>query len=259
MFAGSFYPGTKEDIVRFIEKNLRAREEKYNAFSAMVPHAGYIFSGRTAIAVYSALNIPEKIIIIGPNHSGVGASVSIMTEGFWETPLGKVPIDTDLANNILSNSKYLKVDTSAHSNEHSIEVQLPLLLYFKNEFKFVPITMSNYSIQVINDLASAISKTQVDNILVIASSDMSHYVERREAKELDALAFEKIENLDSLGLMKVVYENDISMCGSGPVATAIEYAKRRGAKEAILIDYTDSGEATNDISSVVSYAGFVIV
>jgi len=257
--AGSFYPDTREEIINFIEKKLTIKGEKYNAISIMVPHAGYIFSGKTAMSVYNSINIPDQVIIIGPNHTGLGPPLSIMTEGIWETPMGNAQIDSELAENILTNSRYLKADTFAHLNEHSIEVQLPMLIYFKSDFKFVPIVMGNYSIQFINDLSNAIIKAAESNVLVVASSDMSHYVSRREAKELDSLAIEKIKNLDSLGLMEVVYEYDISMCGSGPMAVAINYSKERGAKEAILLDYTDSGEVTNDTSSVVSYAGFVII
>ncbi|HOJ16128.1 MAG: AmmeMemoRadiSam system protein B [Caldisericia bacterium] len=257
--AGSFYPKTREEIINFIERNITIKTERYNALSIMVPHAGYIFSGKTALSVYNSINIPDEVIIIGPNHTGLGAPLSIIAEGVWETPMGKVQIDSELAENIISNSKFLKADALAHLNEHSIEVQLPMLQYFKRDFKFVPIVMGNYSIQFINDLSNAIIKASEDRVLVIASSDMSHYVSRREAKELDFLAFEKIKNLDSLGLMNVVYEYDISMCGSGPMAVAINYSKERGAKEAILLDYTDSGEVTNDTSSVVSYAGFVII
>jgi AmmeMemoRadiSam system protein B len=257
--AGSFYPGTREGIINFIKSNITIKSEKYNAISIMVPHAGYIFSGKTAISVYSSINILDKVIIIGPNHTGLGAPLSIMTEGVWETPMGKVQIDSELAEKILTNSRYLKTDILAHSNEHSIEVQIPMLNYFKSDFKFVPIVMGNYSTQFISDLSNAIIKSSDENVLVIASSDMSHYISRREAKELDSLAFEKIKNLDSSGLMDTVYEYDISMCGSGPMAVAINYAKERGAKEAILLDYTDSGEVTNDTSSVVSYAGFVII
>lgn len=257
--AGSFYPGTRKELINFIKSNITIKSEKYNAISIMVPHAGYIFSGKTAMYVYNSINIPDQVIIIGPNHTGLGPPLSIMTEGIWETPMGNAQIDSELAKKILTNSRYLKADSFAHLNEHSIEVQLPMLIYFKSDFKFVPIVMGNYSIQFINDLSNAIIKAAESNVLVVASSDMSHYVSRREAKELDFLAFEKIKNLDSLGLMEVVYEYDISMCGSGPMAVAINYSKERGAKEAILLDYTDSGEVTNDTSSVVSYAGFVII
>lgn len=257
-FAGSFYPASDFEIEEFIESNLVKIEEKYNAISVMVPHAGYIFSGKTAIKVYSSIVIPDSIVIIGPNHTGIGAQLSIMTEGLWETPLGNAYIDSELANNILSNSKYLQADDSAHMNEHSIEVQIPLLLYFNNNFKFVPIIMSNYSLAAINDIAFALSKVCSKNTLVIASSDMSHYVPRNVAKELDFIAFEKILNLDAEGLMKVVYDYNISMCGSGPMSISIKYSIQKGAKYAKLIDYTDSGVITNDTFSVVSYAGFVI-
>ena len=184
-FAGSFYPATAYEIIEFIESNFSKNAQKHNAISIMVPHAGYIFSGKTAISVYSSINIPEKVVIIGPNHTGVGSPLSIMTEGFWKTPLGDVSIDEELARNILSNSKYLKADENAHINEHSIEVQIPLLLYFNRNFKLVPIVMGNYSLAAVMDLASAVSKANSKETLVIASSDMSHYVPRRVAKELD--------------------------------------------------------------------------
>jgi MEMO1 family protein len=260
LFAGSFYPLYKDEIEKYIQNNAENVETKYDAISIISPHAGYVYSGKTALSVYSRINIPENVIIIGPNHTGIGESVSIYNKGVWETPLGDVEIETNIANNILNNSKYAKSDFSAHSEEHSIEVQLPMIQSFNRNIKLIPIIMKNYSLPVIEDLAEAIFKGSSNTkTLVIASSDMSHYIPRKVAKELDYIAFDKINNLDYIGLMKVVNENNIPMCGLGPVSVAIAYSRMKDAKRATLINYTDSGEITLDIDSVVSYVSYLIL
>lgn len=262
-FAGpnNFYPDNTESIETFIHKHEKKVQSKCNAFSIICPHAGYIFSAQTAIRVLEKVKVPDHIILIGPNHTGEGASPAIMTEGEWEVPGDTIKIDSNLADTLLKGSLFLKNDPIAHKNEHSLEVLLPLLHYFNKNMSFVPITMGDYSLEVIKDLKDALIKTasiQSTNFLVIASTDMSHFVSRKVAERKDELAFAAIRNLDSISLLETVRENNITMCGSGPVAVSIDYAKHRGAKKATLVDYTDSGYVTGDTLSVVSYAGFIV-
>lgn len=262
-FAGpfNFYPNDNKEIEAFIRKNEKTKILKCKAISVICPHAGYIFSAKTAISVLEKINIPDRIILIGPNHTGEGSRVATMLEGDWEIPGGIISIDIDLASMLIKESKYLINDSIAHNHEHSLEVLLPLLHYFNPSISIVPITLGDYSLPVIQDLTSVFLKAAQlfsSNFLVVASSDMSHYVSRETANRKDELAFIAIRNLDGKDLLKTVQENNISMCGSGPVAVVIDYAKQMGAKKATLVDYTDSGYVTGDTFSVVSYAGFII-
>ena len=262
-FAGpnNFYSDQPSFLEKFFKENTSKDQENRKAFAAICPHAGYIFSAKTALMTLNKIQIPNKIVIIGPNHTGLGPPLSIMTNGDWEIPGHVISVDTNLADDILHQSTYLKDDSDAHKYEHSIEVILPLIYYFNPQFTFVPIIMRNYSSLYIDDLKNAIYKASLQNdnsFLLIASSDMSHFISRKEAKIKDEIAFEKIRNLDYTGLMEVVEKNHISMCGSGPVAVGLAYSKMKGAKKAKLINYTDSGYVTGDTQEIVSYAGFVV-
>lgn len=262
-FAGpfNFYPDSNKAIEEFIHTIENPNIQKSNALSIICPHAGYVYSAKTAIKVMERINIPGNIVLIGPNHTGEGSRIATMSEGGWEIPGSVIPINTDLTAVLIKESQFLKADPLAHNHEHSLEVLLPLLYYFNPDISIVPITMGDYSIPVVQDLTSALIKSIQSfssNLLVVASSDMSHYVSRDVANRKDSLAFSAIRNLNGLALLKTVKENNISMCGSGPVAVSIDYAKQRGATKAMLIDYTDSGFITGDSLSVVSYAGFIV-
>jgi MEMO1 family protein len=246
---------------QFFEANISKVSQKVNVFSAICPHAGYIFSGKTALKTLEQIHIPDSVIVIGPNHTGYGPPLSIMTIGEWEIPGAILPINQKLAVSLKQSSNYLTMDTSAQIYEHSIEVILPMLYYFNHNISLVPIIMGNYTTIYWEDLENALiqaSSQDNNSFLVIASTDMSHFVSRKEANQKDELAFQKIQSLDASGLMEVVRSENISMCGSGPVAASISYSKKKGAKQAKLIDYTDSGYITEDLDQVVSYAGFIV-
>lgn len=259
--AGQFYPlraaAVEKQIFEFIEKT----PKKSAAIGIVVPHAGYIYSGPVAGMVYSRVELKPTYIIMGPNHTGKGKPFSIMSEGSWLMPQGDVEIDAELAKALIHASEFLEEDFMAHAYEHSIEVQLPFLQYFKQPFKFVPIIISQASTSAYQalgkEIAEAIKESKKD-VLIIASSDMTHYESRESARSKDMRAIEAILKLDEKELIKRVEESEISMCGYAPVAVMISAAKALGAKTAELVSYQTSGDTTGDYSSVVGYAGIIV-
>jgi len=238
-----------------------SKERKKITLGVIVPHAGYMYSGPIAAHSYYRLaeeGVPETVILIGPNHTGFGTAVSIMTKGSWITPLGEVEIDEEFADAIVKRSSIAAPDERAHAYEHSLEVQLPFLQFiYESKFKIVPITLMLQTPEVAKDLAKSIHEvwnTLERDIIVIATTDFTHYEPHSIATRKDKLAIEKIVNLDSEGLYKVVEEYNISMCGPGAAMTLIELAKLRDAKNVVLLAYATSGDITRDKSAVVGYA-----
>lgn len=261
--SGQFYPGKKEELKDLIASFIDKTAQKKDVLGAILPHAGYVYSGRVAAETVSGINIKNTVVLLGPNHTGLGSTFSIMPQGTWQTPLGNVEVDARLAKLFLEKTKYLEADLSAHLDEHSLEVQLPILQYFKSDFKIVPIAIKTDNlamlIEVAQSLAAVISENNLQSsVLFIASSDLTHYESLANAKKKDALAIEAIVALDEQKLDAVVNEFDISMCGFAPVAVLIKIAKLLGAKKGRLIKYQTSGDATKDNSSVVGYAGITI-
>lgn len=263
--AGYFYHGTPSRLRDQVESFLVPRQQKLPALGIVAPHAGLVYSGPVAGAVYSSIDIPGTIVLIGPNHTGLGAPVSIMPAGEWETPLGRVKIDGPLASSILSRSKHSHEDQFAHLREHSLEVQLPFIQHFKQDFSIVPIQMMDTRletcIEVGNALAAAIrDRTEQggERPLIVASSDMSHYISAAEAKQKDQLAIKRMLALDAQGLYYTVKEEHITMCGYGPAVAMLTACKALGATKAELIKYANSGEVSGDYDQVVGYAGIVV-
>jgi len=227
----------------------------------IVPHAGYVYSGRVAGAVFSRIEFRDTCIVMGPNHTGNGVPFSIMTEGTWKTPLGDVEIDSELGKKILSSSKYLKEDFPALQNEHSIEVQLPFLQYFREDIKIVPLVFGPAGTDVYQAIGLEIARAVMElnkKVLIVASSDMTHYEPQEEALRKDNQAIQAILELNEKELSRRVHSLDISMCGFAPVVSLIAAAKMLGAGGAELVKYQTSGDTTGDNSSVVGYAGIII-
>lgn len=257
--AGTWYPKSKPEIENYV--NLKLKRQK--VLAGICPHAGWIYSGKVAGEVFSSIEPAKLYIILGPNHRGNGAPVSVFPNGSWETPLGNLEIDENTADLIVKNSDIAKLDAQAHIAEHSIEVQIPFIKYFSPQAKLVAISLLDYSPQTCKALGQSIAKTiketdMANETVLIASTDMSHYVPKNYAKQMDSLAVEKILKLDPEGLLKTVKEKDISMCGSGPVAAALWAVKELGAEHAKLIQYSTSGEVTGDYEQVVGYAGMIV-
>ncbi|MCL2135467.1 MAG: AmmeMemoRadiSam system protein B [Candidatus Bathyarchaeota archaeon] len=232
-----------------------------NIVGLICPHAGYMYSGAVAASSFFELakdGLPETIIILCPNHTGYGSGLSLMREGIWQTPLGNIQIDTDLADNILSKSDIIDVDEFAHRFEHSIEVQLPFLQYlYGDNFKIVPICF------LMQDFATAVDVGNIlvevlaaRNAVVVASSDMTHYESAKQAEKKDLSVLAAVTALDALRFYETVEDQNVTMCGCAPITALITYARGLNAK-ATLLNYRSSGDVTGDYSSVVGYASVI--
>ncbi len=263
--AGRFYNGTSESLRKQVQKYVFPVTERRKVLGILSPHAGLMYSGSVAGAVFSNIIIPDTVVLIGPNHTGLGSPVSIMTEGDWETPLGNVPINQQLALSILAKSPRIHEDSLAHLNEHSLEVQLPFIQYYKDSFKIVPIQMLDVKLDTCLAVGKAIAEAikdnnmKADDVLIVASSDMSHYERAETAREKDFKAIQDVLNLDPQGLYRTVKNYGITMCGYGPAVAMLAASKLLGAAEATLIKYTNSGEVSGDYEQVVGYAGVIVM
>ncbi|MFC1843553.1 AmmeMemoRadiSam system protein B [Thermodesulfobacteriota bacterium] len=261
--AGQFYPGNKESLIKSLNNLIPdiPPEEKKEAIAVISPHAGYMYSGGVAGETIASVEVPENVIILGPNHTGYGAPVALMDHGAWEMPMGQVEINRELAAAIAESSSQIQVDEIAHRFEHSLEVQVPFLQHMQKKLTITPLVVSHVSYQtcvsVGNGLAEAI-KSYNKPVLIVASTDMTHYESRESAGSKDGMALERIKALAPEGLYNTVVGNRISMCGIMPTTVTLIAALALGAKKAELIRYTDSGEASGDTSRVVGYAGLVI-
>jgi len=261
VFAGRFYPEDKASLKKELSSYVHENAERIKAVGIVAPHAGYIYSGAVAGETYSKVVLPHKYIILSPNHTGAGSNISLYAEGGWETPLGEASVDKNLAKKISEKFKGITSDVSAHMMEHSLEVQLPFIQYFVNDFKMVPITLSRISVHDCEKLGKAIAETikeTKDEILIISSSDMTHYESAKRAATKDNLAIEKILELDPEGLFETVRGNGISMCGVMPTTVMLFAARELGAKKGNLVKYSNSGDVSGDFDEVVGYAGLYI-
>lgn len=260
--AGHFYPAPVSDLVSFLQCHLRPAESRLKAKAIVVPHAGYPYSGPLAAEVFSKTELPRRFVILCPNHTGLGASLAVMSEGAWETPLGLVEIDHELAQRLKSSFPLLEESSLAHRDEHSLEVQLPFLQHLlSNDFRFVPICVAHEDFDNLVALGRALGRTiesESSPVLVVSSSDMNHFESAEATIRKDELAIARVLELDSRGLYDVVWRNRISMCGYAPTVAAIEAAKVLNASRGVLIGHTHSGVVTGDNQRVVGYAGIAL-
>jgi len=259
--AGQFYPGWPEGLKETIEYMTSRGEAKIDVVGVVSPHAGYIYSGPVAGAVFSRIKFTDTFILIGPNHRGEGKAFSITTAGRWKTPLGEVGINSNLAGAILKASEHLEEDTLAHRHEHSLEVQVPFLQYFKPGVKIVPILLSIANPDVYREIGRSVVRglrESGEEAVIVASSDMTHYEPHEKAKAKDRLAIDAILELDADELVRRIAKHDISMCGYAPVISLVTAARELGAQKAELVKYQTSGDSSGDYSSVVGYAGIII-
>lgn len=272
--AGLFYERDKERLIKQIEdcflgkfgpgKLPEVKKGEGKLLAIVSPHAGYVYSGQAAAHAFYSLaedGLPERIVIIGPNHRALGAEVAMFSQGEWQTPLGTVRIDEELAREILAHSEVIKDDPPAHLLEHSIEVQLPFLQYlFGESFSFVPIIVYNQSLPVgvhIGDTLAEVLKGE--RAVVIASTDLTHYEPKVLANEKDKMVIDCVKRLNETSLFLTVGRHHITMCGPAGVAAAIVYGKRMGAKEGILYQYYTSGDIIGDMLEVVGYCSMGII
>ena len=273
--AGRFYPGRAEDLLREVREFTSPSKTpietgRIDAIGCVAPHAGYIYCGSVAGAVYSRLKIPERCVILCPNHTGKGRPLAIMANTTWQTPLGEVAADADMAARLLRRFPALQEDSAAHRAEHAIEVQLPFLQASRPELKIVPIAIGTSDFDVLRGLGETLADVIADHheedqkterqakVLIIASSDMNHYESDTITRIKDHKAIERVLAMDARGLWEVVLNEDISMCGFGPTVVMLTAAKLLGATSATLLKYATSGDVSGDYESVVGYAGIIV-
>ncbi len=263
--AGRFYPGDKEQLAGEVAALLgehpggRATAEPPRpAVGVLAPHAGYVYSGRVAGATYARVEVPERAVVMCPNHTGRGPAISLWPDGAWLTPLGRVPVDAPLTSALLRGG-LVAADREAHRLEHALEVHLPFLQLRRPEVSIAALCLGPLSFAQCQALGATVADAARRRpALLVASSDMSHYLPAARAREKDMRALERFLALDPQGLHQVVRREDISMCGYVPATVMLVAALELGAREAELVRYGNSAEASGDADSVVGYAGAVV-
>ena len=260
--AGQFYPGNPRELAALIHRFLKenGEQETSRVRACLVPHAGYIYSGHVAAAVFSRIEIPKKILILGVRHQPRGEPLAIMSHGQWRTPFGDVTIDRDLGLRLRGACPELQEDEVAHSREHSIEVEMPFLQVLQPHFTFVPILFGTTSVDELVRIGEGIARVVEkfeEQVLLVTSSDMNHYEDEATTRRKDQRAIESMVRLDPVGLYDVCKRERISMCGLGPAIVTLSAMKKMGLQSGELVKYGTSGEISGDYDSVVGYAGMI--
>lgn len=259
--AGQFYPADPKSLRSMVEGFLQKPPSYKSVYGLMVPHAGYVFSGSIAGQTFGMVNLPSRVIVIGPNHTGYGESLALFAKGSWVTPLGEVPIAEDLAGKILQAYPRLVADDLAHRFEHSLEVQLPFIQVKAPDAQIVPLCLAPVPLEELLSLGEAIGKVlaaEPEPAIIVASSDMTHYEPGTSARKKDRLALDYVCALDPEGLYRTVASEHISMCGVVSTVVMMAASRYLGAKKGRVVCYGNSGEVTGDQSEVVGYAGVII-
>lgn len=235
--------------------------ERERFIGAVVPHAGLVYSGHVAASFYAVADLPRRLIILCPNHTGAGHFAAINRDGAWRTPLGDAKIDEPLATALMARAPLLAEDARAHAREHSLEVQLPFLQRLLGDFTFVPICLGAHRYDYCDSIGRAIAETVRESsepVGIIASSDLNHYEDQQTTLRKDQLAIDALLDLDAAELWRVVGENDVSMCGFIPATTMLIAAIELGATKARLIKHATSGDVNGDYGHVVGYASIIV-
>jgi AmmeMemoRadiSam system protein B len=260
-YAGQFYPGNPESLRQAVQSFLQTPDSLLQAKAVVVPHAGYVYSGSVTGRVLSSVEIPQRIIMLGPNHTGLGTPLSLSPDAAWQTPLGTVSIDSELNAKLLEFCPELQEDSHAHLKEHSLEVQLPFIQMLQPRCLIAAICIGTSRYAALESLGHALAqavRSCGEPVLLLASSDMTHYESAESAAAKDRLAINRILEVDPTGLYRTVVENNITMCGFGPTTSVLTACRDLDATEGKLLEYTNSGEASGDFRRVVAYAGMVI-
>lgn len=275
--SGIFYSSDKEQLVGelkgcFTNKifgpgRLPPSDEVRKIYGIVSPHAGYLYSGSVAANGYYSISSSKfnNVILVGPNHYGLGSSVATTMNGIWESPIGDVMVNPQVAKDIVSRATSMDFDEFAHSRDHCLEVQIPFLLYTTEKFGIVPIILTNQEEYLALELGSAISDTvnewisKGEEFMLIASSDFTHYESNSEAHRKDSQLIKSILSLDIRAFYYTLREYNVSACGYGAIATVMVAAKNLGATRGELIRYATSGDVTGDKSSVVGYSSILFV
>ncbi|CAO0821040.1 MEMO1 family protein MK0963 [Desulfarculales bacterium] len=259
--AGQFYPGSPAQLRSMVQGFLDPQAAPQSALLVICPHAGYIYSGATTGKVLSQVQVPRRVVVVGPNHRGSGHDAAVMSQGQWQTPLGSVDLDTALGGELLRRCSLLAEDHLAHMFEHSLEVQVPFLQMLQPELSLLPICLSLLSFsecqQIGLSLVQAIHAVG-EPVLIVASTDMTHYESAQAAQKKDSQALDRILAMDPKGLFDTVCSLGITMCGVLPTTVCLVAAISLGAASARLVQYTHSGMVTGDHQQVVGYAGLIV-
>jgi MEMO1 family protein len=264
--AGQFYPATASEIDAELNVLIRPASARRKALAVVCPHAGWMYSGHTAGIVYSNVEIPDHVILIGPNHHGIGSQYAVFSTGSWHTPVGDVPIAEPLAAALLGYCKLLTEDPRAHNAEHSLEVHVPMLVRVHPNVRIVPVLIGGGWPESggrlnLRKIGVAIAQTILEYgkpVLLIASTDLNHYADQKTSGIKDKRVLNAVIGLDEEALMDRVINEDVSMCGVAPTYIVLVAAKKLGATRAELLDYRTSGDISGDFSQVVGYGGVVI-
>ncbi len=261
--AGRFYPGKSDSLLKNVTDLLTpySSQEKRKAFVVVSPHAGYVYSGDLAAEVISAVVIPETVIIVGLNHHGRGKPAAVSAADSWNMVMADIDVDQTFCELLIQSGSIFERDDIAHQLEHSVEVQIPFLFVLQPKLKIVPIVLSHLPYQECQKAADALAsaiRQYPDDVLIVSSTDMSHYESRQTATQKDAMALDRIISLDPEGLYRLVHQQRISMCGVIPTTVSLLAAKKLGASDGELLRYTDSGEVSGDTDQVVGYGGLII-
>ncbi len=259
--AGAFYPGSSDELERALVALVPDEVAHHDLLACIAPHAGYMFSGSVAGRLYGHLELPRRVIVLGPNHRGSGDPVAVAPHRSWSTPIGPQPIDTELAERLIGAFPAARYDQRAHGREHSIEVQLPFLRRRRSDVVVLPICLAHLSLDDSLALGRAIAEVIAgldEPVGIVASSDMSHYQPDDEARHLDHMAIEPALKRDPEGLYETVHRNQITMCGVVPATVALTAANALGATGAHLVAYATSGDVNGNYDQVVGYAGVCV-
>jgi len=261
--AGRFYPSDPAVLRGLVTEQLKkAQPEARAAVGAIVPHAGLEYSGACAAAVLGRIRVPGTVVILAPNHTGAGVSpAALWAVGAFRTPLGDVPVDEEFAARLMAGSDLVAADPFGHGAEHAIEVELPFLQVRAPGFRLVPLVLAFGDWPRCRELGRALADAVTGSggdVLLLASSDMTHYEPAERAARKDALALDALRRLDGAVLLEVCRREKITMCGRGPAACVIEAARLLGASSGVVVDYRHSGQVTGDDTSVVAYAGVIL-
>lgn len=259
--AGQFYPGDKATLENQLREFCDVSPDAATPLGVISPHAGYVYSGAIAGKLFSQIHVPDKIILLGPNHHGAGHSGAVSCVDAWDTPLGEIAIDRELSNDVLKACRHFDIDEKAHRYEHSLEVQVPFIQYCNPAARFVPICIGRLPLDALIESGEALADViagQEESILIVASSDMTHFESAGEAKQKDELALRHVRELDPEGLYRTVVENRISMCGVMPSVVMLAAARKLGAVKGEIVAYGTSGDVTGDDRDVVAYASVIV-
>jgi MEMO1 family protein len=256
--AGRFYPGRRDELARDLRTLMPDAEGAAPAVAVLAPHAGYVYSGAVAGATYRRVAVPQRAVVLCPNHTGVGERVALWPDGGWLTPLGRVPVDPELTA-ALRTWPGVRADRAAHLAEHALEVQLPFLQARRPDVAIAALCLGPLPVDECLSLGEALAGAlRARPALLVASSDMSHYVSDAEARRKDGQALDRFLALDARGLFETVEREDISMCGFIPAAVVLAAARALGATQAELVRYANSGDVNGDWERVVGYAGAIV-